>query len=115
MNARNSAAMALLALCTLAGTSAIHAQTASQAYPNRPIRLVVGFPPGGSSDATARLIGAALSTKLGQPVVVDNKPGANTVIAAQFVRSQPADGYTLLAAQSSFAINPSLQKLNYNI
>ncbi|WP_342131050.1 tripartite tricarboxylate transporter substrate binding protein [Hydrogenophaga sp. OTU3427] len=106
--------LAIAALALLAGTQVVHAQ-ASGPYPNRPIRLVVGFPPGGSSDATARLLGASLSTKLGQPVIVDNKPGANTVIAAQYVKSQPADGYTLLAAQSSFAINPSLQKLNYNI
>ncbi|WP_076999017.1 tripartite tricarboxylate transporter substrate binding protein [Variovorax sp. KK3] len=105
---------AVAALALLGGAQAVQAQ-ASGSYPNRPIRLVVGFPPGGSSDATARLLGASLSTKLGQPVIVDNKPGANTVIAAQYVKSQPADGYTLLAAQSSFAINPSLQKLNYNI
>ncbi|MEJ8855114.1 tripartite tricarboxylate transporter substrate binding protein [Variovorax robiniae] len=107
--------LAAIALAALAGGPVVHAQTAGQAYPSRPIRLVVGFPPGGSSDATARLLGAALSTRLGQPVIVDNKPGANTVIAAQYVKSQPADGYTLLAAQSSFVISPSLQKLNYNI
>ncbi|MDM0029230.1 tripartite tricarboxylate transporter substrate binding protein [Variovorax saccharolyticus] len=107
--------LAALLLTAVAGAQSVHAQTAGQAYPNRPIRLVVGFPPGGSSDATARLLGAALSTKLGQPVIVDNKPGANTVIAAQYVKSQPADGYTLLAAQSSFVISPSLQKLNYDI
>lgn len=102
------------ALLSLAGLQAAHGQ-APAPYPQRPIRLVVGFPPGGSSDATARLLGAALSTRLGQPVIVDNKPGANTVIAAQYVKGQPADGYTLLAAQSSFAINPSMQKLNYDI
>ncbi|MEJ8846123.1 tripartite tricarboxylate transporter substrate binding protein [Variovorax rhizosphaerae] len=107
--------LAAIALAALAGGQIVHAQTAGQAYPTRPIRLVVGFPPGGSSDATARLLGAALSNRLGQPVIVENKPGANTVIAAQYVKSQPADGYTLLAAQSSFVISPSLQKLNYNI
>jgi tripartite-type tricarboxylate transporter receptor subunit TctC len=91
------------------------AQAQVAAYPNRPIKLVVGFPPGGSSDATARLLATALSEKLGQPVVVDNKAGANTVIATQFVKSQPADGYTLFSVSSSFAINPALQKLNYDI
>lgn len=106
--------LAVAVLTLLAGAPELHAQ-ASGAYPSRPIRLVVGFPPGGSSDATARLLGTALSVKLGQPVIVDNKPGANTAIAAQYVKSQPADGYTLLAVQSSFAINPSLQKQNYNI
>jgi tripartite-type tricarboxylate transporter receptor subunit TctC len=107
-------AFVLAALVLLAGAQAARAQP-SGAYPSRPIRLVVGFPPGGSSDAMARLIGAALGAKLGQPIVVDNKPGANTVIATQYVRSQPADGYTLLAAQSSFAINPSMHQLNYSI
>lgn len=106
--------LALAALALLGCAQVAHGQ-ATGPYPNRPIRLVVGFPPGGSSDAVARLLGASLSTKLGQPVIVDNKPGANTVIAAQYVKSQPADGYTLLAVQASFAINPSLQKLNYNI
>lgn len=99
----------------LAVAPALQAQTSAQNYPNRPIRLIVGFPPGGSSDATARLLGTALSARLGQPIVVDNKAGANTVIATQYLRSQPADGYTLLSVSSSFAINPALQKLSYNI
>ena len=86
----------------------------AQAYPTKPIKLIVGFPPGGGSDALARLVGAALSEKFGQ-VIVDNKPGANTILATQFVQSQPADGYTLLFVSASFAINPSLYKLTYNI
>lgn len=98
---------------TLVGAACAQAQV--QDYPNRPIKLVVGFPPGGSSDVMARLLAAALSAKLGQQVVVDNKPGANTIIATQFVRSQPADGYTLLSAPSSFAINPVLKQRNYDI
>jgi tripartite-type tricarboxylate transporter receptor subunit TctC len=104
-------AMAALAFSTAFGATCVQAQ----AYPNRPIKLIVGFPPGGSSDATARLLATALGEKLGQPVVVENKAGANTIIATQYVRSQPADGYTLLSVSSSFAINPALQKLNYNI
>lgn len=87
----------------------------AQSFPNRPIKLIVGFPPGGGSDAAARLLGASLATKLGQPVVVENKPGANTILATQFVQSQPADGYTLLFVSASFAINPSLYKLTYDI
>ena len=106
--------MLVSALLALAGPTALQAQTALQTYPNRPIRIVVGYPPGGSSDAAARQLGTALSAKLGQPVIVDNRPGANTMIAAQYVKSQPADGYTLLAVQSPFAINPYLYKLNYN-
>jgi tripartite-type tricarboxylate transporter receptor subunit TctC len=104
-------AIAALTFSAVLGVTCVQAQ----AYPNRPIKLIVGFPPGGSSDATARLLAIALSEKLGQQVVVENKAGANTVIATQYVRSQPADGYTLFSVSSSFAINPALQKLNYNI
>lgn len=87
----------------------------AQGYPNKPVKLIVGFPPGGGSDAAARLLADALSKKLGQPFVVDNKPGANTIIGTEFVKSQPADGYTLLFVSASFAINPSLYKLSYDI
>lgn len=107
-----SLAMTAVAFGVAIGASCAQAQ---DTYPNRPIKLVVGFPPGGSSDATARLLATALSEKLGQPVVVENKAGANTIIATQYVRSQPADGYTLFSVSSSFAINPALQKLNYDI
>ncbi|HYC48002.1 MAG TPA: tripartite tricarboxylate transporter substrate binding protein [Burkholderiales bacterium] len=87
----------------------------AQAYPAKPIRLIVGFPPGGGSDALARLLGGGLTEKLGQQVLVDNKAGANTIVATQWVQSQPADGYTLLFVSASFAINPSLYKLTYDI
>lgn len=87
----------------------------SQTFPSKPLKLVVGFPPGGGSDAAARLLAASLATKFGQPVVVENKAGANTIIATEFVKSQPADGYTLLFVSASFAINPSLYKLTYDI
>jgi tripartite-type tricarboxylate transporter receptor subunit TctC len=87
----------------------------SQPFPNKPIKLVVGFPPGGGSDAAARLLANSLAAKLGQPVIVENKAGANTIIGTEFVKSQPADGYTLLFVSASFAINPSLYKLTYDI
>jgi tripartite-type tricarboxylate transporter receptor subunit TctC len=102
---------AVLALCLAFAAFDSGAQT----YPSKPIKLVVGFPPGGGSDAAARILGAALQDKLGQPVVVENKPGANTILATQYVGSQPADGYTLLFVSASFAINPSLYKLDYDI
>ena len=86
-----------------------------QTYPNKSIRLFVGFPPGGGSDALARLLGAALPEKLGQQILVDNRPGANTILATEYVKSQPADGYTLLFVSASFSINPSLYKLSYDI
>jgi tripartite-type tricarboxylate transporter receptor subunit TctC len=94
----------------LAGSSAY-----GQSYPNKSIRLFVGFPPGGGSDALARLVGAALPDKLGQQILVDNRPGANTILATEYVKSQPADGYTLLFVSASFSINPSLYKLSYDI
>ncbi|ANN71712.1 tripartite tricarboxylate transporter substrate binding protein [Bordetella bronchialis] len=103
-------AIAALGMCALVGSASAQAQS----YPDRPIKLVVGFSPGGGSDTTARLLATALGTRLGQPIVVENRPGANTIIATQYVASQPADGYTLLFTSASFAINPSLQKLSYD-
>lgn len=65
-------------------------------YPNKPIRLVVGFPPGGSADATSRIVGAALAEQLGRPVVIDNRAGADGALSAELVMRTPADGYSLL-------------------
>ncbi|HWM43069.1 MAG TPA: tripartite tricarboxylate transporter substrate binding protein, partial [Burkholderiales bacterium] len=80
---------------------AASAGLASAQYPNKPIRLIVGFPPGGSADPTTRIIGAALQEQMGQPVVVENRPGADSAIAAeQMTRMQP-DGYTLMFASNS--------------
>src|SRR5262249_36730459 len=90
-----SAALPALALSVLSGFAGGQ-WAGAQAYPAKPVKLIVGFPPGGGSDALARLVGAALTEKFGQQIVVDNKPGANTIIGTQYVQSQPADGYTLL-------------------
>jgi tripartite-type tricarboxylate transporter receptor subunit TctC len=73
----------------------------AQPYPSKPIRFVVGFPPGGSADPTARIVGAALSDLLGQPVVVENRPGGDSAIAAEYVSRQAPDGYTLMFASNS--------------
>jgi len=73
----------------------------AQAYPSKPIRLIVGFPPGGSADPTTRIMGQALSEQMGQPFLVENRPGADSAIAAQQLAAMPADGYTLMFASNS--------------
>jgi len=101
-----------------AGTAALSAVPRlawANDYPARPVRIVVGFPPGGGNDMTARLIGQWLSERLGQPFVIENRPGAATNIATEAVVRAPADGYTLLLAFTSNAINATLHdKLNFN-
>ena len=77
-------------------------------YPKRPVQIIVGFAPGGTTDVVARLIGQHLSEKLGQPFIVENRPGAGTNIATEEALHAPADGYTLLLATVSNAINASL-------
>jgi len=87
----------------------------SQAYPSRPVRIVVGFPAGSTTDVMARLIGQWLSERLGQPFVVENKVGAAGNLAAETVVRSPADGHTLLLIAPGYAINATLfQKLNFN-
>ena len=81
---------------------------AQQPYPSRPVHLIVGFPPGGGVDINARLLAPKLSEYLGQQVVVENKPGASTNIANEFVAKSAADGYTLLINTAAVAINMSL-------
>ena len=87
----------------------------AQSYPNRPVRLVVGFAPGGGNDITARLMGQWLSERLGQPFVIENRPGAGTNVATEAVVNAGPDGYTILFVAPSAAINATLyEKLNFN-
>ncbi len=88
----------------------------AQAWPSQPLKWVVGFPPGGSGDIVARIMAAWLAERLGQPVVIENKPGASTNISIQAVASAPADGNTLLFIAASAALNVSLfDNLPFNL
>jgi len=88
--------------------------TRAQSYPTRPLRLIIGYPPGGSADITARLIGQWLSERIGQPVIVESRPGAATNIATEAVVRAAPDGYTLLLVAPANAINATLyDKLNF--
>ena len=87
----------------------------AQAYPTRPVRLIVPFAPGGASDITARLIGQWLSERLGQPIIVENRPGGGGNIGTEAVVRAPADGYTLLLCGTPNATNAALyDKLNFD-
>ena len=104
-----------LALALALGAFACTTWAQPAAYPNKPIRVVVGFAPAGAADYVARAMSEAFGKALGQPVIVDNKPGAGSSIAADIVAKSPADGYTLLiASPSSISVNPALNpKLSY--
>jgi tripartite-type tricarboxylate transporter receptor subunit TctC len=101
-----------------AGVTALSAASRiarAQSYPSRPVRIIVGYSPGGTTDICARLIGQWLSERLGQPFIVENRPGAGSNIATEGAVHAPADGYTLLLATISNAINATLyDKLNFN-
>ena len=96
----------LISLCLAFASFAAAAQT----YPNRAVRVVVGFPPGGGTDILARVLAPQLSQSLGQPFVVENRPGATTNIASDLVAKSAPDGHTLLFTTSALAINMSLYK-----
>ena len=105
-------ALAALCLSFFARVPAL----AQAEYPNRPIRIVVGFTPGGGNDIIARVFGQKLSESLGQPVIIENKPGAGAILATEYVARSAPDGYTLLVgASGAMVINPAVyEKLNYD-
>ena len=99
-------------LSALAGTAG-----AQQAYPSKPIRIIVPYAPGGATDIMGRVVSQRLAEILGQPIVIENKPGANTAIGADLVAKSPADGYTLMFTNdATFVLNPALMPtLSYNM
>src|SRR5579872_4322238 len=102
----------LLAAILFSATTAL-----AQPYPDKPVRLIVPFPPGGSSDTAARIVGQKLgeSPSWGQPVIIVNKPGADTILAANQVAQSTADGYTLFwAVDSTMTMNPLVKDVSYN-
>jgi tripartite-type tricarboxylate transporter receptor subunit TctC len=107
-NLRSLAAVACAMLCVCIAAPAF---SQAPAYPSRPVTLIVPYAPGGLPDTVARVVGQKLSDKWAQPVVVENKPGGNGVVAAQALATRPADGYTLLVTDGSmFSINPYIYK-----
>ena len=103
----------IAAFALMCAATGAHAQqpAPSQPYPSRPIRMMVPFSPGGASDTAARVVGQKLSERLGQQVVVDNRPGAGGAIGTELAVKAPADGYNLLMGSSTeIAINPHLYK-----
>jgi tripartite-type tricarboxylate transporter receptor subunit TctC len=100
---RNTAFLMLIGLCSL-----VNSAFAAEVYPSRPIHLIVPYPAGGTADVMARALGQGLMASFGQPIIVDNRPGADTIIGAEVVAHSPPDGYTLLFATDSTLATNSL-------
>src|ERR1700730_8517475 len=100
-----------LAIIAAAGTASLMAQT----FPAQPIKVIVGFGPGSAADILARLVGKQMEVRLGQPIVVENRPGNSSMIAAETVSRAPADGYTLFMATIANTLNPAEPKSNFNL
>jgi tripartite-type tricarboxylate transporter receptor subunit TctC len=99
---------AVLIASLAAGTAA------AQQYPTKPVRIVVGFAPGGGSDFIARVIANKLTERFGSQVIVENRPGAGSTLGTELVVKSPADGYTLLLSSASYTVNPSVYKLSFD-
>ena len=111
MNARYRIACMTLAIATVAASPVVCAQ----AYPTKPIRLILPFPPAGPTDIAGRAIAQKLSEQLGQTVIADNRPGATSNIGLELAAKSPPDGYTMVLTPPSIALSPSMYtKLNYD-
>ena len=102
----------LLAAVALAG--GVVGAVCAQSFPAKPVRIIVPFAPGGAADITSRLLGEHLSKGLGQPVIVENRPGAGAVIGYELAARAPADGHTMLIVFPSFVVNPSVRRVQYD-
>jgi tripartite-type tricarboxylate transporter receptor subunit TctC len=112
-NRRSMKSTVILLLGAIAAAMPFSAM--AQGYPSKPLRLVIGFPPGGGADIVGRQIAPRLGDLLGQPVVIDNRPGAGANIALELVAKQPPDGYTLMLTTPTIAVNPGLYpKVGYD-
>jgi len=100
---------AVLGICVIAVSAVLVPTATAQHWPAQPIRLIVPFPPGGGTDILARLMAPKLLALLGQQIIVENKPGASSIIGSQLVARSAPDGYTLLISDSTFFINPGLR------
>ena len=105
----------LTMLCVAAALCSQQANAAEASYPTKPIRVIIGFPPAGAADIFARLVGQKLAETWGQPVVIDNRPGAGSTIGSEIAANATPDGHTLMAVSASYATSAGLyKKLNYH-
>jgi tripartite-type tricarboxylate transporter receptor subunit TctC len=111
----NTLKMAVLCAGVMGATVAGAASVAAQTYPSQPIKVLIGFGPGSAADILARLVGKQMEAGLGQPIVVENRPGNSSMIAAETVTRAPADGYTLFMATIANTLNPAETKSNFNL
>src|SRR3954471_12898068 len=109
---RAAAGLASIAFFCMAGAQPPPGRTTGEprSYPAKPIRFVVGFPPGGGNDTIARMVGQKLSERLGQTIVIDNRAGAGGVVAGELAAHAPPDGYTMLMVSSSLTIQRLIRK-----
>src|SRR5437879_60256 len=97
-----------LALVSGAALAAFALPSPSWCFPDRPVRIIVPYAPGGGNDALARVLGQRLEARWGKPVIIENKSGGNTIIATEYVAKSPPDGHNILMVTTVFSVNPSL-------
>ena len=100
----------MIGLATAAGAALLRTRAAAQTYPQRPVRLIVPYAPGGGTDVFSRLLAAQIEREFGQTLIIDNRAGGASVIGTQVVANAPPDGYTIGMVDSAFVTNPGLLK-----